>query len=170
MRASPWWSPRHRVSEIGISFNSLSFSLTHTVCLAASARAAAAGGAGNAEEAAGTGGRKKKVNLVATPLKEDNNAQPITLEAWQEAQEREDADVLETRKCPEYTMTYRQAVGTEDVFLQVRQHSPPLQLTPVQLIHPFSQPRWVNAQAPLRAVRILCWRSHCLARPWRWIR
>lgn len=63
--------------------------------------------------------KKGKVNLVATPLVEPEKAQPRTLEEWQEAQEREDADILESRKCPEYTMTYRQAVGTEDVFLQV---------------------------------------------------
>ncbi|XP_030571622.1 protein PIH1D3 [Drosophila novamexicana] len=66
---------------------------------------------------------KKKVNLVATPLEEPPKPQPSTLEEWQEAQEREDADTLETRKYPEYTMTYRQAVGTEDVFLQMGQRT-----------------------------------------------
>ncbi|EDW19490.1 dynein axonemal assembly factor 6 [Drosophila mojavensis] len=67
--------------------------------------------------------KKGKVNLVATPLVEPEKAQPRTLEEWQEAQEREDADILESRKCPEYTMTYRQAVGTEDVFLQMGQRT-----------------------------------------------
>ncbi|KAH8404479.1 hypothetical protein KR222_006158 [Zaprionus bogoriensis] len=70
-------------------------------------------------QAAAGDGRKKKVNLVATPLKEEVKPQANTLEEWQEAQEREDADILDSRKCPEYTMTYRQAVGTEDVFLQM---------------------------------------------------
>lgn len=50
---------------------------------------------------------------------EEAKKQPESLEEWQQQQEREDNDILETRKTPEYTMTYRQAVGTEDVFLQV---------------------------------------------------
>ncbi|EDW84923.2 uncharacterized protein Dwil_GK12880 [Drosophila willistoni] len=62
---------------------------------------------------------KKTPNLVTTPLEEKPKQQPTNLEEWQEEQERLDADELETRKCPEYTMTYRQAVGTEDVFLQM---------------------------------------------------
>ncbi|KAH8378696.1 hypothetical protein KR009_000785 [Drosophila setifemur] len=62
---------------------------------------------------------KKKTNLLATPLEPEQKKQPATLEQWQAQQEREDQDVLETRKSPEYTMTYRQAVGTEDVFLQM---------------------------------------------------
>ncbi|EDV97327.1 dynein axonemal assembly factor 6 [Drosophila grimshawi] len=73
--------------------------------------------------AASKSGGKKKPNLVATPLEEPPKSQPATLEEWQDAQEREDADILETRKCPEYTMTYRQAVGTEDVFLQMGQRT-----------------------------------------------
>lgn len=81
---------------------------------------------GKASTTDGAVGRKKKVNLVATPLEEPDKSQPATLEEWEAAQEREDADALETRKCPEYTMTYRQAVGTEDVFLQVRQLPPSL--------------------------------------------
>ncbi|XP_034480390.1 protein PIH1D3 [Drosophila innubila] len=76
-----------------------------------------------AGDAANTSGKKKKVNLLATPLKEKEKPQATTLEEWQEAQEREDADILESRKCPEYTMTYRQAVGTEDVFLQMGQRT-----------------------------------------------
>ncbi|KAH8307470.1 hypothetical protein KR044_012860 [Drosophila immigrans] len=76
-----------------------------------------------AGDATKPGGRKKKVNLVATPLVETDKPQPVTLEQWEEAQEREDADILESRKCPEYTVTYRQAVGTEDVFLQMGQRT-----------------------------------------------
>ncbi|XP_017135048.1 protein PIH1D3 [Drosophila miranda] len=63
--------------------------------------------------------KKKKPNPLATPLVEEQKKQPDTLEEWQEQQEREDTDILETRRCPEYTMTYSQAVGTEDVFLQM---------------------------------------------------
>ncbi|XP_022211319.2 dynein assembly factor 6, axonemal [Drosophila obscura] len=63
--------------------------------------------------------KNKKPNPLATPLVEEQKKQPDTLEEWQEQQEREDNDILETRKCPEYTMTYSQAVGTEDVFLQM---------------------------------------------------
>ncbi|XP_017109480.2 dynein axonemal assembly factor 6 [Drosophila bipectinata] len=62
---------------------------------------------------------KKKANPYITPLVEEEKKQPETLEQWQEQQEREDNDILESRKTPEYTMTYRQAVGTEDVFLQM---------------------------------------------------
>ncbi|KAH8269936.1 hypothetical protein KR018_000061 [Drosophila ironensis] len=64
-------------------------------------------------------GKNKKQNPYVTPLVEEEKKQPETLEQWQEQQEREDNDILETRKSPEYTMTYRQAVGTEDVFLQM---------------------------------------------------
>lgn len=103
---------------------------------------------------AAASGRKKKVNLVATPLEGPDNPQPTTLEEWEEAQEREDADVLETRKCPEYTMTYRQAVGTEDVFLQVRQLSPSLSLSTSHLMPSIYAPRWGNALVPRPAVRI----------------
>ncbi|KNC30611.1 hypothetical protein FF38_11985 [Lucilia cuprina] len=48
-----------------------------------------------------------------------NKPQPSTLEEWQQQHEQEDADILDSRKTPTYTMTYRQAVGTEDVFLQM---------------------------------------------------
>ncbi|XP_017068226.1 dynein assembly factor 6, axonemal [Drosophila eugracilis] len=62
---------------------------------------------------------KKKPNPLATPLVEEEKKQPESLEQWQEQQEKEDNDILETRKSPEYQMCYRQAVGTEDVFLQM---------------------------------------------------
>lgn len=121
MRASPSWSAS-RVSKW--SFPLPPFLLNS---LPASKHAAADRKAdGKASTTDGAVGRKKKVNLVATPLEEPDKSQPATLEEWEAAQEREDADALETRKCPEYTMTYRQAVGTEDVFLQVRQLPPSL--------------------------------------------
>ncbi|XP_020798250.1 protein PIH1D3 [Drosophila serrata] len=62
---------------------------------------------------------KKKPNPLHTPLVEEQKKQPENLEEWQLQQEREDNDILDSRKTPEYTMTYRQAVGTEDVFLQM---------------------------------------------------
>nr|XP_016934351.1 dynein assembly factor 6, axonemal [Drosophila suzukii] len=79
------------------------------------------GGIGRSSEPDSTGKtkKKKKPNPLATPLVEEEKKQPESLEQWQEQQEREDNDILETRKSPEYTMTYRQAVGTEDVFLQM---------------------------------------------------
>ncbi|SPP76063.1 protein PIH1D3 [Drosophila guanche] len=75
--------------------------------------------AASASSASAKTKKKKKPNPLATPLVEEQKKQPDTLEEWQEQQEREDTDILETRKCPEYTMTYSQAVGTEDVFLQM---------------------------------------------------
>lgn len=107
---------------------------------------------GDAAKARGKG----KVNLVATPLDEPVKAQPQTLEEWQEAQEREDADILETRKCPEYTMTYRQAVGTEDVFLQVGTNPFSPSVCPLAVsvkLYSFTF-RWANAQHPQPAVKI----------------
>lgn len=43
----------------------------------------------------------------------------MTIEEWQEQHEQEDMEILDSRKTPAYTLTYRQAVGTEDVFLQM---------------------------------------------------
>ncbi|CAD7005430.1 protein PIH1D3 [Ceratitis capitata] len=45
--------------------------------------------------------------------------QPTNIEEWQKQQEQEDNEILERRKRPEYNMTYRQAVGTEDLYLQM---------------------------------------------------
>ncbi|KAI8037816.1 dynein axonemal assembly factor 6 [Drosophila gunungcola] len=77
------------------------------------------GGIGRSKAADPAGKSKKKPNPLATPLVEEEKKQPENLEEWQEQQEREENDILESRKSPEYTMTYRQAVGTEDVFLQM---------------------------------------------------
>lgn len=44
---------------------------------------------------------------------------PTSIEEWQKQQEQMDNEILETRRRPEYSMTYRQAVGTEDLYLQV---------------------------------------------------
>lgn len=56
------------------------------------------------------------------PLAKDETSShkpPATIEEWQAQQELEDYDILDSRKCPEYSMTYRQAVGTEDIYLQM---------------------------------------------------
>ncbi|KAH8235206.1 hypothetical protein KR032_010282 [Drosophila birchii] len=71
------------------------------------------------QSSSGKAKSKKKPNSLATPLAEEQKKQPESLEEWQLQQEREDNDILDSRKTPEYTMTYRQAVGTEDVFLQM---------------------------------------------------
>uniref|UniRef100_A0A0A1XH33 Uncharacterized protein CXorf41 n=1 Tax=Zeugodacus cucurbitae TaxID=28588 RepID=A0A0A1XH33_ZEUCU len=64
---------------------------------------------GNASNAGGT---KQKLAEPAPP-------QPTSIEEWQQQQEQEDNEILETRQRPEYSMTYRQAVGTEDLYLQM---------------------------------------------------
>lgn len=46
---------------------------------------------------------------------------PTSIEEWEELQLRSDFDELETRKRPDYTVSYKQDVKTEDVFLQVIQ-------------------------------------------------
>ncbi|XP_065362248.1 dynein axonemal assembly factor 6 [Calliphora vicina] len=63
----------------------------------------------------------KKTKSPYDPLELDANSQkqPSTLEEWQQQHEQADKDILDSRKCPSYTLTYRQAVGTEDVFLQM---------------------------------------------------
>lgn len=43
---------------------------------------------------------------------------PKSLEEWERMEEK-DVEILETRKRPEYQLTYRQAVGVEDVYLQM---------------------------------------------------
>lgn len=44
---------------------------------------------------------------------------PNSIEEWEEMQIRSDHDALDTRKRPEYKISYKQDVKTEDVFLQV---------------------------------------------------
>lgn len=48
----------------------------------------------------------------------DADRMPDSIEEWEEMLNADD-DITDTRKSPEYTMTYRQAVGAEDVFLQL---------------------------------------------------
>lgn len=41
------------------------------------------------------------------------------VDSWLEEQQKEDELLLESRKIPNYRMSYKQAVGTEDLFLQM---------------------------------------------------
>lgn len=43
----------------------------------------------------------------------------VTVDSWLEEQQKEDELLLETRKVPNYKISYKQAVGTEDLFLQM---------------------------------------------------
>ncbi|XP_053954143.1 dynein axonemal assembly factor 6 [Anastrepha ludens] len=61
------------------------------------------------------GGKQKPAQTENAP----ERPVPASIEEWQQQQAREDAEVLETRQRPEYNMTYRQAVGTEDLYLQM---------------------------------------------------
>uniref|UniRef100_A0A1A9VFE2 PIH1_CS domain-containing protein n=1 Tax=Glossina austeni TaxID=7395 RepID=A0A1A9VFE2_GLOAU len=53
---------------------------------------------------------------------ESKDPQPKTMEEWEQMQEKEE-NLLDNRKIPEYNMSYCQAVGTEDVFLQMGNRS-----------------------------------------------
>lgn len=44
---------------------------------------------------------------------------PETIDSWMDKQQEEDEVLLESRKIPNYRMSYKQAVGTEDIFLQM---------------------------------------------------
>lgn len=44
---------------------------------------------------------------------------PNSIEEWEELQLRSDFDALDTRKRPDYKVSYKQDVKTEDVFLHV---------------------------------------------------
>ncbi|KAM7358780.1 dynein axonemal assembly factor 6 [Cochliomyia hominivorax] len=61
----------------------------------------------------------KKSPYDPADTNENLEKQPLNIEEWQERQEQEDREILDTRKTPSYTLAYRQAVGTEDVFLQM---------------------------------------------------
>lgn len=44
---------------------------------------------------------------------------PKSIEEWQDLHEQEDLDTLESRRRPDFNITYKQDVRTEDVFLQM---------------------------------------------------
>lgn len=53
------------------------------------------------------------------PVQENSKNSPKSIEEWEELQLRSDFDALDTRRRPEYTVSYKQDVKTEDLFLQV---------------------------------------------------
>lgn len=69
--------------------------------------------------------RKKVSQEISNGNQEDFNPPtnvkkcPTSVEEWEEMQLRSDFDELDTRKRPDYTVSYKQDVKTEDVFLQV---------------------------------------------------
>ncbi|XP_055598598.1 dynein axonemal assembly factor 6 [Uranotaenia lowii] len=58
------------------------------------------------------------------PLKETSNEEPKTLEEWEKQQEIECSNFLETRPRPEYKISYKQTLATEDLFLQMGGKTP----------------------------------------------
>lgn len=59
-----------------------------------------------------------------TPLPKLEPTGPKTLEEWEKQQETESANLLESRPQPEFKITYKQTVGTEDLFLQMNGKTP----------------------------------------------
>ncbi|KAL5281303.1 PIH1D3 family protein [Megaselia abdita] len=57
--------------------------------------------------------KKVEDKIVSKELK------PETVDSWLDKQQNEDELLLESRKVPNYKMSYKQAVGTEDLFLQM---------------------------------------------------
>ena len=55
-------------------------------------------------------------SLIKKIEKKNENAK--SLDEWEEMQ-KNDSEILDTRKSPEYSITYKQAVTTEDVYLQM---------------------------------------------------
>lgn len=62
-------------------------------------------------------GEEKIENSKRLPENVKNS--PNSIEEWEEMQVRTDFDALDTRKRPDYKISYKQDVKTEDVFLQV---------------------------------------------------
>lgn len=44
---------------------------------------------------------------------------PQSLDEWQALNEREDADILDSRPAPDYDIAYKQSLRTEDIYLQM---------------------------------------------------
>ncbi|KFB39124.1 hypothetical protein ZHAS_00006453 [Anopheles sinensis] len=60
-----------------------------------------------------------------TPLEAPVEVQPKTLEEWElEQQKNEDHALLESRRQPQYRISYRQTVATEDIYLQMNCKTP----------------------------------------------
>lgn len=58
-------------------------------------------------------------NKAIATAPENSKKSPNSVEEWEELQLKADFDALDTRKRPEYKISYKQDVKTEDVFLQV---------------------------------------------------
>ncbi|XP_052868105.1 dynein axonemal assembly factor 6 [Anopheles cruzii] len=58
------------------------------------------------------------------PLEKPTETQPQTIEDWESQQQQDDGAVFESRKRPEYRVSYRQTVATEDIYLQMGCKSP----------------------------------------------
>jgi hypothetical protein len=65
-------------------------------------------------------------NTLENPLLKKiskNDENPKTLEEWEEMQ-KNDEEILDTRISPEYKISYKQAVTTEDIYLQMGLKTP----------------------------------------------
>lgn len=65
-------------------------------------------------------------NTLENPLLkkiDKNNETPKSFEEWEEMQ-KNDEEILDTRKTPEYKISYKQAVTTEDIYLQMGLKTP----------------------------------------------
>ncbi|XP_065080444.1 dynein axonemal assembly factor 6 [Ochlerotatus camptorhynchus] len=58
------------------------------------------------------------------PLQKPESTGPNTIEEWEKQQEAECENLLESRPQPEYKISYKQTVGTEDLFLQMNGKTP----------------------------------------------
>ncbi|XP_058449337.1 dynein axonemal assembly factor 6 [Malaya genurostris] len=58
------------------------------------------------------------------PMVNANSNQPNTIEEWEQLQEQECDTFLESRSRPEYKITYKQTVGTEDLYLHMSGKTP----------------------------------------------
>ena len=74
-------------------------------------------------------GDKKKAeikNTVENPLLKKIDAQVDflnSIEQWDE-QQKKDEELLDSRKAPDYTITYKQVISTEDIYLQMGLKTP----------------------------------------------
>uniref|UniRef100_A0A182PDE9 PIH1_CS domain-containing protein n=1 Tax=Anopheles epiroticus TaxID=199890 RepID=A0A182PDE9_9DIPT len=58
------------------------------------------------------------------PTASSNPPQPSTLEEWEAQELQQASDLLDSREQPEYRISYRQTVATEDIYLQMNCKTP----------------------------------------------
>ncbi|XP_055641932.1 dynein axonemal assembly factor 6 [Toxorhynchites rutilus septentrionalis] len=63
-------------------------------------------------------------NSSYSPLQETNADEPKTIEEWERREELECEKLLEFRPRPDFKISYKQTVGTEDLFLQMSGKTP----------------------------------------------